>query len=240
MTIGRLLRRISLLTLVVVLAAAPFWAPGALRQISWFEVDRVSISGVTLLDPYDVLVTSGITADDNVWDDLAHWEAALTRHAGIASAEIERHLPEALYIRIQEKLPVAYVEIGTLKAVTGSGEILPVDPTTTPVDLPIVRANSWEETLVLLAETERLSRLDPGLLSRVSEITFGTSGGLLLRLAIPRTEVVLPTGSDLYRLRQLQIVLADLDQRSAGGEDVRHRVDLRFADQIVVRTLSSV
>lgn len=240
MSIARVIRRLSLLVLVVSMLAAPFWAPHALRRIDWFKVDRVSISGVSLLDPYAVLVTSGITDSHNIWDNLETWEARLLGHPGIAGAEIERHLPETLHIRIQEKLPVAYVEMGTLKAATGSGELLPIDPTATPVDLPIVRAKSWETKLALLRETERLSRLDPGLLARVSEITRGPDGGLLLRLAIPRTEVLLPTGADLYRLRQLQIVLAELDQTSGDAGAQRHRVDLRFADQIVVRTLSSV
>jgi len=240
MSIARILRRLGLVALAVGLLATPYWAPRVLRQISWFEVDRVSISGVVHLDPYDVLVTSGISADQNIWSDLEIWEAALVSHPGIAGAEIERHLPETLHVRIQEKLPVAYVEIGTLKLATGSGELLPIDPSTTPVDLPIVRAGSWETTLLLLRETERLTRLDPGLLARVSEITTGPDGVLLLRLTDPRTEVLLPTGADLYRLRQLQIVLADLDQEAVDAVAARHTVDLRFADQIVVRTLSSV
>ncbi|HET7275160.1 MAG TPA: FtsQ-type POTRA domain-containing protein [Longimicrobiaceae bacterium] len=239
MRIRLLLRRLALALLAVACAAVPWWGPEVLQHFSWFEVDRVEVSGVHLLDPYEVLVASGVSTTDNVWADHGSWEAALRRHPGIAHAEISRKLPGTLRIRIREKQPVAYIEVGTLRAATGAGELFPVDPTRKVMDLPIVRAKTWPATLGLLKEAERLGNLDPGLLARTSEIALNSDGALVLTLSSPSTRILLPAGAGTNRLQQLRAVLADIRVAPMHANEPKHLVDLRFADQVVVRTFTS-
>jgi cell division protein FtsQ len=221
-----------------------------LRAIPWFDVQRVEVSGTRLLAPHEVLARSGIRTGQSVWDDPASWEASLREHPVIAAARVTRRLPHTLRIRVEEKRPVAYLETGSLQPATGAGEVLPVDPTRAPVDIPIVRGEAGAPAdspgvRRLLAETERLGRLDPVLLAEVSEIRAGDAAADVLVLSHRRAEIVLPAGVGSVRLLQLRAVLDDLERRApAGSADARAafvpRVDLRFGDQIVVRLPSSV
>lgn len=230
-------------------ASAPFWAPVALRELAVFQIQRVEVSGMHLVAPHEILTASGVRLGQSVWDDETVWVRALREHRGVADVTIERSLPSTLRIRVQERQPVALIQVGTLRAATATGELLPVDPSRASLDLPIVRVaiqsveaeiEAIEDpgTLELLAEAGRLALFDAQLMSRVSEIGRVPAGHLELRLGDPEVRIWLPAGADPARLRQLRSVLDDVEQRldagSPSGTDPVH-VDLRFADQVVVR-----
>ena len=239
----------SLLGLAGLVAlGSPLWAPPILRRVPWFDVRRVEISGTALLAPHQVLSASGLRSGASLWGDLAAPRAALAAHPVIASVSVSRRLPGTLRIRVQEKKPIAYVESAALVPITATGEILPVDPGRARMDLPVIRAR-WSATdpgtrRVLLAETDRLGRADAGLLANISEIRLDEADPNVLNLSHPLAEIVIPMGGDPLRLSQLRAVLADLERRlppePRGLAAAPARVDLRFADQIVVRLPSSV
>lgn len=229
-------------------AAGWVWGPTALRGIEWFDVRTVEVSGTRLLAPHEVLAVAGIARGQSLWDDREMWERPLREHPAIASARVTRRLPGTLRVRVEEKHPVAYVEAGTLRLATADGELLPVEPTRRPVDLPIVRAewgDSAQGTVArgLLALAGRLEALDPGLLGSVSEIRAtrrGVGGAVLVH---PLGEIVVPADADAERLAELRAVIADLERRAAAdrlGAPSGVRVDLRYDDQVVVRFPSSV
>lgn len=232
-------------TVLAAAASAPAWGPRVLRDTPWFGTERVEVVGARLLAPHEVLAASGIRMGESVWADPAGWETALRRHPVVAAAEVTRDLPHTLRIRVTEKRPAALVERGTLRPATADGEILPVDPARVPVDLPILRARVTEgpdrrvkepAARRLLAETGRLASLDPALAARVSEVRPAGDGALLLALASPAAEVVVPEGAAVGRLRLLRAALADVARRPL-GDSARGivRLDLRFEDQVVVR-----
>jgi cell division septal protein FtsQ len=242
--------RLGVLAVVGLAAAAsPFWGPSVLRELSWFRVERVEISGTRLLAPHQVLEAARIPAGENVWDDLGRLESAIRAHPAIATVSVSRDLPRTLRIRVEEKRPIAYVEMAALAPITAAGELLPVDPSRARMDLPVIRG-TWSKVSPalrrgLLAETERISRADPALLAQVSEIRGQNDRLQVLVLSHPLAEILLPVGADPTRLAQLRAVLADLERRmpntdAAGQATAPARVDLRFQEQIVVRLPSSV
>jgi len=239
-------RKLRLAALVVAgaaAAAAPVWGPRVLREVAWFRVERVEISGTRLLAPHQVLEAARIPAGENVWDDLAPLESAIRAHPAIAGAVVSRDLPRTLRIRVEEKRPVAYVEMAALAPITAAGELLPVDPARGRLDLPVIRG-AWSKISPalrrgLLAETERISQADPALLAHVSEIRGQNDRLEVLVLSHPLAEILLPVGADLTRLAQLRAVLADIERRMPSDRGPAH-VDLRFQEQIVVRLPSSV
>ncbi len=234
---------LGIAALAAVGLSAPLWGAAALRHLRLFEVRRVEVSGTRLLAPHAVLAASGVRSGQNVWDDPAAWEASLRAHPAIAGAWVTRRLPRTLRVRVEEKRPVAFVEDGSLRPATASGELLPLDPARVAVDLPIVRG-SWADgegrkaARRLLAEAGRLAELDPGLLSEVSEVRAAEVGPEVLVLSHRLAEIVLPVGLESARLAELRAVLGDLERRGTPGAGAR--VDLRFRDQIVVRLSTPV
>lgn len=227
---------------VLFATAAPAIAPLLLRQLPWFAARRVEVSGTRLLAPHEVLAAARVGPGHNVWDDARALEDALRAHPSIAAATVQRRLPGTLRIRVQEKHPVAFVEMGALAPITREGELLPLDPARTPIDLPVIRGPwaSADRALrgQLLRETDRLGRLDPALLAEVSEIRSTDERGVLV-LTHALAEIVIPVGATPGRLAQLRAVLVDLERRAPAGA-APARVDLRFGEQIVVRLPSSV
>ena len=229
--------------------AAWLRGPELLREVEMFEVRSVEISGTSLLAPHEVLAASGIRQGQSLWDDRDTWERALRAHGGIASARVSRRLPSTLRIRVEEKRPIAYVEAGALRLATAEGEILPVDPSRRPVDLPIIRAD-WSDSAGialarrLLATAGRLDRQDPGLLAEISEIRATRRGGPGAVLVHPMGELVIPDSAAAARIAELRAVLAHLRARGMGDDHSDPgsplRVDLRYDDQIVVRFPSAV
>jgi cell division protein FtsQ len=238
------LRGLLLATAAIgVVAAGVVGVPRLLREMRYFEVRSVEISGTHLLAPHEVLRAAALREGQTVWDDPSGWERALESHPAIESARVGRRFPRTLRIRVEEKRAVAYVEERSLTPVTGAGERLPVDPTRVPVNLPIARGpkGAAEVPVGVLSEAERLAALDPGLLAEVSEIHAGDAQGRTLLLRHRKAEVLLPAGAPAARLAELRGVLADLDRRAAPGDvEGVARVDLRFAEQVVVRLPPSV
>lgn len=244
-------RALAGIGLVAVVAAAggssPWWAPRVLPRIPGFAAERVEVAGTRLLAPHDVLAASGIRMGESLWTDPSGWEAALRRHPAIAAAVVERRLPHTLRIQVTEKRPAALVEGATLVPVTADGEVLPLDPARVPVDLPLARGRSDRGRdgrmkdagmRTVLAETQRISDLDPALAARISEVRAGRPGELRLTLSNPDAEVVVPVGAQSDRLLRLDAALADVSHRLAslgGRPSTPVSVDLRFEDQVVVR-----
>jgi cell division protein FtsQ len=235
------MKRLRLAGAVLVIGAAagaPFWGPPALRRLPFFAVRHVEVAGARLLAPQEVLAASGIRTGGSVWDESAPWEAALRRNPLVASARVERRLPDGLRIVVSEKRPAGLVDAGTLVPATAQGEILPVDPSRVPVDLPIVRASARSAAgRALLASAGRLGDLDPALMARVSEVRPGSAPGeLLLATSAPSALVRVPADADEGALRRLDAALDDVRRRGAGGPGQEPvRMDLRFEDQVVVR-----
>jgi cell division protein FtsQ len=226
---------------VVVLAGAagaPWWGPPALRRLPFFPVRRVEVSGARLLAPQEVLAASGIRTGGSVWDSAEPWERALRRNPLVASARVERRLPDGLRIVVAEKRPAGLVDAGALVPATAEGEILPVDPARVPVDLPLVRASARSAAgRALLATAGRLADLDPALMARVSEVRAGAGRGeVLLATSAPAALVRVPGDADADALRRLDAALDDVRRRGAGGPgQAPVQMDLRFEDQVVVR-----
>ena len=237
--------------LPVVVLGAVLVGPPLLREIPWFDVARVEVSGTHLLAPHQVLKDSAVRPGQSIWEDLEVWEEPLERNPVIADARVSRELPNVLRIRVREARPVALVEAGTLRPATAGGRVLPVDPARVPVDLPLLRGrvSAAEDgrlrdslALELLREVGRLGELEPALLARVSEIRGTLDGGLILTLSDPDAALLLPRGADADRLRQAVTVLEDAAGRfpdRSGSRWSPLRVDLRFADQVIVHPLPS-
>jgi cell division protein FtsQ len=228
-------------------------APAGLRRVEAFHIDRVEVIGAHYMTAEQVLAASRITRNASVFDDVDRWRAALLRHPLVATASVQRRLPNTTVIRITETTPVAFARTPELRPVDARGRVLPADPTAVDMDLPIlegdVRLNARGEIMDVsmvraVAVLGRLQELEPVLAPWVSEAA-PLKDGVRLSLRGPaNAEVLLPFDIDAARLRELRVTLADLATGAVAAADdstANHtglgrvtRIDARFREQVVV------
>jgi cell division septal protein FtsQ len=239
---ARLIARFGLaLTVGVALWFAARHAPGVLARLEIFEVRKVEVVGARFLSEEEAVRASGVGDGASVWDDPVAWERGLASHPLVERARIRRRLPATLRFDVTENVPVALVSTPTLEPVDGVGRSLPIDPADARLDLPIVRIPDDEEAggrsrtrvRALLAELERLDDVDPEFRARISVAQMNQHGDVIVDLLAPDVRVLYRPPVSARRLVEGMRALDDAAHRSSSGAP--KEIDLRFADQVVVR-----
>ncbi|NNF14054.1 MAG: FtsQ-type POTRA domain-containing protein [Gemmatimonadetes bacterium] len=239
--------RSQLKVLLATLAFGPVlvWGPelpDALATMETFKVTEVEVLGTRFVSEDTVVAALALGGLASVWGDTEVWRERLERHPLVLSAEVRRRLPNGLRVTVEERTPVALAATPTLEPLDAAGHRLPIDPTRFGLDLPIIAASRMppegasvfpEEVRVLAAEIEHLRRADEELVRRISTLTLQDDGSLSLRLISPDVSLLVRPGTSLGRLREAEAALTDAIRRTPG--DIPDVVDLRFADQVVVR-----
>jgi cell division protein FtsQ len=232
---SRLRRRIRRIGLVLVLLAAvtsPLWYRPVLGSLDFFRVRRVEVTGARYASPDEIVSRLRIDSAASVWDDVAPLEERVRLHPSVRGVRIVRRLPGTLVVEVTENPPVALVQTagakGGLVAVDQSGRTLPIDPTSTDVDLPVLRVRD-SVALRLLGEIREAL---PGLFARIGDVSRTARGDLAIRLTEPTARLVLvPADVSIDRLAEIIPVEADLDRRKASAVEL----DLRYKDQVIAR-----
>jgi cell division protein FtsQ len=214
--------------LVVALMATPFWGPRLLATLDFFRVRKIEVLGLRYTPPGEVLERLRVDTTHSVWEPLEPLGARVAAHPQIERAVVTRKLPGTLVVDVTERRPVALVSVGTaLRAVDDRGVVLPLDPSRTPVDAPIVTATPRELSVYHLLGA--MQREAPKLYARVSSIRMVGSGELLVQLAgLP---VRTMTSVTLARLGDIEPVERDLARRQLRAAEL----DLRYRDQVIAR-----
>lgn len=214
--------------LVVALLASPFWGPRVLAKLDFFRVRKVEVLGLRYTPPGEVLARLGVDTTRSVWDPLEPLGARVAAHPQIERAVVSRRLPGTLVVDVVERRPVALVQMGaTLRAVDERGVMLPLDPSRTPVDAPIVTAALRAGDVYHLLGA--MQREAPRLYARVSSIRSTGSDELLVQLAdLPVRTMTTVT---LARLGDIEPVERDLARRQLHAAEL----DLRYRDQVIAR-----
>lgn len=214
--------------LLAVLLASPLWGPRALSQLDFFRVRKVELLGVRYAAPAELLARLKVDTSRSVWDPVEPLAARVATHPQVASAVVTRKLPGTLVIDVVERRPVALVAVGgVLRAVDERGVRLPLDPSRTPVDAPVVAAAPRDTTVYHLLGA--MQREAPGLYARVSSVRAAGAGELMFQLAdIP---VRTMTSVTLARLSDIDPVERDLARRRIRPAEL----DLRYRDQVIAR-----
>jgi cell division protein FtsQ len=213
---------------LVVLAASPLWGPKVLGQLAFFRVRRVEILGARYTPPAELLDRLRVDTTRSVWDPLEPLEARIRSHAQIESVTVTRKLPGTLVVQVLERHPVALVNgAGGLRAVDERGRRLPLDPSRTPIDAPIVTAPPRDTTVYHLLGA--MQREAPAMYARLSSVR--TSGMDELVLQFSGLPVRAMTNVTLARLGDIVPVERDLSRRELRASEL----DLRYRDQVIAR-----
>jgi hypothetical protein len=236
-------------------------APEALASSALFQVSEIRFEGARYLDGNDALPIATLPEGFSVWSDLESVAGRVRAHPLVAEARVRRRLPSTLVVEVREREPVGLLPTPTLVPVDAEGRRLPIDPALHRLDLPLLRpraepvppgspsqgpgavppagAPAGEEGLtpaqlrILAGEVARLTHLEPVLWTTVSEASLDPWGDVVIRIAEPRTAFHFRPPLTAGRLHEGLRVLADALDREPGRTPAA--IDLRFADQVVVR-----
>jgi cell division protein FtsQ len=222
---------LAALALLVVVATAPRWSRATVRRMNYFHVRTIEIRGTRYLQPTDIVARLRVDTLRSIVDDVAPLEARLTGHPQIAAVHITRRPPGTLVVTITENLPVALIPSADgLQPFDSAGHSLPIDPATTPLDLPIVQAAQPPVLAGALQTLGALRAQQPAIFARVSEVVPDSVGDLLFVLE-PHLRVWATSGVAPNRFRDIFPVEADLARRNERPVEL----DLRYRDQVVAR-----
>ena len=208
--------------LVVICALMPF----AVREIGFFRVRQVEITGARYLEPAYILAQLAVETDRNVFDPLKGLRERALAIPGVTQAEVTRRLPGTLRIRVTERPAVAFVRGDSgLVALDAGAARLPYDPVHTAFDVPVVERADSGITRVL----DLLRRAYPSLYDDVDAARRGPAESVILELGTHR--IWLSVQSDARHVRELEIVRHHLDQNAMPFAEL----DARFDGWVVVR-----
>ncbi|MDX1646217.1 MAG: FtsQ-type POTRA domain-containing protein [Longimicrobiales bacterium] len=233
--------------LLATLALGPvlLWGPqvtDALSRMETFEVDDVQVQGARFLAEDTVVARLALSGRASVWGDTEVLRERVEAHPLVQRAEIRRRLPDGLVVAVQERTPVALAGTPVLEPVDREGRRLPIDPSRHALDLPILAIEAAppagasvfpEEVRALAAQVEHLRRVDEELVRRISTLALRNDGALELHLVSPDVTLLVEPDVSVARLREAEAALTDAISRTPGR--IPTVVDLRFADQVVVR-----
>lgn len=236
-----LARRVAPVAVAAVAAAGVVWGGLHLgKRLSVFQVDRVEVRGNGYLTPDQVRAAAGVTGAVSVWENRTRMAARLEEHPVVESARVDRSLPSTLAIEVEEAAPVGLVASPLVVAVSRNGDLLPLDPTVPILDLPLLRvvtslaSASWGRR-ILARDVAHVADVAPDVFAVLSEARLDDREATLL-LGDSGVRVRYHPPISQRRLRDAVMAMNDAHGRIRDS-GVRE-IDVRFADQVVVRTLA--
>jgi len=238
----RALRRIYVIATVSVIAASsPMWGPHLFRLLPGTSVRHVGVVGARFVGPAHAMSLASIPDEASVWDDFRPVEERLRAHPLIEEARVRRTGMHSLEIAVTEVEPVALIATPLLMVADAEGRVLPLDPISTRLDLPILSGNvpideseEWitdPDRVRVLAALGRLARENPEFLRQVSEVRYLAPDAMEMMLVDARhaERILLPLSNPVASLTQIETAL----DAFTGPRPLRS-ADGRFSHQVVL------
>lgn len=208
----------------------PRWSKRFVHEMTYFHVRSIEIRGTRYLQPTDIVTRLRVDTTRSLFDDVTALEARLRTHPQIANAHITRRPPSTLIVTITENLPVALVPSDDgLDPYDSAGHKLPIDPSRTPVDLPVLSTIDLPALRLLGALRSTHSKVYDRL-SQVQRV--GPNDVILVLTPLLRVRTAVGVAPD--RLQDIFPVESDLARRSERPAEL----DLRYRDQVIARLQS--
>lgn len=217
---------LALVSATLVLASSPWWARPALAELAFFRVRRVEVRGTRYLEAGPLVARMRIDTTYSIFNDLTPLEERVATHPQVRTAQIGRKLPGTLVLTVDETSPVAFVPSPNgLRAYDALGRALPLDPSRTAIDLPILARRDT----MLLRLLQELRETEPALFARVNEVRRVGRDEVWLQFVSYAVRAM--DDVSVERLREIVPVEADLVKRRARVAEL----DLRYKDQVIAR-----
>ena len=111
----------------------------AVTQSSYFEAKTITVEGNRELSKGKILKLAQLKRHDNILSlNLNTLHRRLVAHPWVAAAEIERTLPDTIHIRVNERVPIAIVDLDRLFYLDEKGDIFKPVESSDKARVPIV------------------------------------------------------------------------------------------------------
>jgi cell division protein FtsQ len=209
-------RVLALLLLVPIAVATAAWA---ITYTPLFQARHIRVEGAVSLRPDAVRSLAGIEPSTNVFHlQTEAARASLLNDPWIASASVDRDLPDTIVVSIVERQPVGTIDaMGESTILASDGTILPASTaTTSAVDaLPKVQAALGSPDVAQrTAAAALLSALDPVVAHRVGDVSVGQDLSTSLTL---RDGVTVDAGTPGQEAEKATALRAVLRWAASGG-----------------------
>lgn len=157
---------------------------------SWLAVDSIEVSGAQTIDVSEVRASSGIDIGEPlVRVDLAGAERRIGALAVVRSVTVRRQWPNGVLVSIQERVPIAVVEIGTrLRGMDAEGVVFR-DYRKAPPGLPRVQTSIGTTSQALREAAKVVAALPQDLTLQVDHVQVTTIDQISLALKDGRTVI---------------------------------------------------
>jgi cell division protein FtsQ len=222
--IGELVGSIGVLFSITALCLLFIYAYSYLLSSPYFEIKETSVRGLKELTEKDILMQAALQPRQNL---LALNSGALASRISanpwVKNIYVGRELPNRLVLEVRERTPLALVkQASNFYLMDSEGFVFKKLGKGDEVDLPILTGFNSEEkekSKLLLTTLNLLKRLSASgrynYLGSISEVHMDDVFGLSL---LTDSGLYLKLGKDDYenKLKQLNVVMADLDKRGLG------------------------
>ncbi|MFO8083064.1 MAG: FtsQ-type POTRA domain-containing protein [Desulfobacterales bacterium] len=199
---------VFLLKIVLVFASIPVMSAvfilghDLLTQSNYFKSEHIIIEGAQGLSEKQVKQQAGIEEQTNIFAfNLFLAQKKLMAHPWIKQAQVARKLPNTIYIRIAEQIPLAVVDLGEKFIVNTDGLIFKRLENTDPENLPVIEGLSYSD---LRTANDGGS---PWFLSVMEVLQLGnTPASVLANHSVRRIEVDRQAGLLLHTTDQNRII----------------------------------
>jgi len=220
-----------------------FFVTQLLLASDLFRVEQVDVQGGGRLNDGQVVALSDIKIGINTFIlDLGLIGRKIEENPWVESAHVQRIFPRQVMINVEERHPVAIVNLGYLYYLDKQGEIFKVLDATDNLDYPIItgfnytkaQAHNAEYVQQLRQVVELLTDLnqrDLFSLEQVSEIHYEASGGLSLFTLDGSVKVKLGYTGFSKKLDRLERIYAQLQPKL----QMLDYIDLNVEEKVIVR-----
>jgi len=221
-------------------------AVGARIWMSDLPVSGVRIEGLRIVPSEEIFHLAAVPMEKQLYDvKLSEVRDRVRQNPFVKDVAVHRDPPDRILIQVEERVPQAVVAAGRMFYVDAEGMLMPVIRSENAFDLPVITGAAEvqqceigthlthpaiREALLLVMAAQRL---DDALYRRISEVHIEPSGDLLLYTADGGVPVVVGRGDITTKLERFDAFWTAVV--TSRGAQTLASVDLRFADQVVVR-----
>ncbi len=149
---------LGLAVVLIVLGTTTGLVMGSLALSRWtktspaFDLNTIDVAGNVTVDKAEIIAISGLERERNIWSaDLVESERRLMLDRRFERVALNRRLPGTVVVRVEERQPIAFVQLDRLYGVTGRNELIPLSPGKGLPDLPVItvdgsgRRSAWSD-----------------------------------------------------------------------------------------------